>query len=714
MGRTAARGVLLGSCLAAVVGTAAPGTAYAVDNLPPKQPLVTDLQTNFKACETGTEPPYVAQPPVLTALLADPAEDDRIGYPEQLTGEFEIWWTDANGTEQRRTLTTYPQYTNRVHRVTVPSDIPADTVISWRVRANDGTLNGAWSSDAPGAACRFVYDNVSPTAPVVSSPEYPKETFRVGGVGIYGSFTMDSASPDVVEYRYGFSGGPYGSVRPAELGGPATVRFAPLSNAPHTLTVQVRDRSGRMSPPTNYTFYPNAASAPVSRWRLADPAGSTTAGAESGSPADAGSGVTFGGPVPSGTPLTSTAALDGSNHAYLTTGAPAVDAGRTFAVGAWVRPAETGRQMTVASQDATGGAAYALGLDAPATGPATWSFTLGDAHVQGGAPETGEWAYLLGLYDTETGYAQLFVNGHEVGTKAKVTPTATNGAFQIGRILSKTGYKHRWNGDIGDVRLYDRLVVPTEVSELARRKPKLLGHWSFGTEADGATPERNGGAPMRLAPGASIYRPTNNDCIPDIDPDCTYQRPPLVGDGNLRLDGDTGYAATDGPVVDTGDSFTIGVHVRIADEDATRPMTLLSQAGEHTDAFKLRYEPSTYSWQLIVPERDEAGAPEKVVSQVETPSGGSGWGTHLTVVYDDGTDTLKLYANGYTNDGATTHLPNGWKSTGALTVGRGRTSDGWGEYLKGDVDEIQAFEGALRDIEINGLGAESDPCLCTG
>ncbi|MFC8505180.1 LamG domain-containing protein [Streptomyces sp. NPDC057411] len=714
MRRSGARAALLGSCLAAVVGMATPGTAYAVDNLPPTRPLVTDLQTNFKPCATGDEPTYTGQPPVLTARLTDPPEDDRIGYPERLTGEFEIRWTDADGAEQRRTLTTGPQYPDQVHRVTVPSDIPADTVVSWRVRANDGALNGAWSSDAPGADCRFVHDNQSPTAPAITSPEYPAETWWVGGVGIYGSFTMDSASPDVVEYQYGFSGGPYGTVRPAELGGPATIRFVPLSNAPQSLSVQARDRSGRMSPPTNYTFFPNRASAPTSQWKLADTAGSTTAAAETGKPAEAGGGVTFGRPAPSGTPLTATAALDGSSHAYLTTGAPAVDTGRTFAVGAWVRPAETGRPMTVASQDATGGAAYALGLDAPETGSPTWSFTLGDAKIQGGAPETGEWAYLLGRYDTETGDAQLFVNGHEVGTRTKVTPTATTGAFQIGRILSKTGYKHRWNGDIGDVRVYDRLVVPNEVSELALRRPTLLGHWSFGTETDGATPEQNGGAPLKLAPGATIYRATNSDCIPDIDPDCAYQRPPLVGEGNLLLDGGTGYAATDGPVVDTGNSFTIGVLVRIADEDATRPMTVLSQAGEHTDAFKLRYEPSTYSWQLIVPERDEVGAPEKVVSQVEMPSGSNGWGTRLAVVYDDATDTLKLYADGYTNAGATTHLPNGWKSSGALMVGRGRTADGWGEYLKGEVDEIQAYEGALRDGDVIGLGGESDPCLCAG
>ncbi|MFE5599331.1 LamG domain-containing protein [Streptomyces coelicoflavus] len=693
------------------MGVIAPGAARAaeLENLPP---VVRDLQTEFKDCASGDTPAYVGRPPVLTARVSDPVEDDRAGYPETFTAEFEIWWSDASGEEQRRSATSSMPLSDRIHRVDLPSDLPADTVISWHVRANDGTANSAWSSEAPGAACRFVIDDQSPAAPVVSSTDYPEETWGAGGVGVYGSFTVDSPSADVVAYEYDFLGGPSGTVRPTTLGGPTTIRYVPLDNAPQRLSVHARDRSGRMSGRTDYAFYAKAASAPVSRWKLADAAGSTTATAESGQAARAGRGVSFGGPVPSGTPLTSTATLNGSGHGFLTTDAPAVDSGKTFGVGAWVRPAEADRTMTVLSQDTASGTAYSLGLEARDDAKASWTFTLGDAKVAGGAPEAGEWAYVLGVYDTETGYAQLFVNGHEVGTKAKATPVAADGAFQIGRVRGKNGYRQRWHGDIGDVRAYDRLVVPREVTGLARRKPELLGHWSFGTAADGVTPETGGGTPLRLAAGASIYQGPDEFCIPDLDPDCTWQPLPLVGDGHLALDGEGGHAVLDAPVVDTGDSFTLGVVARIEDADATRPMTVLSQAGEHTDAFKLRYEPSTSAWQLIMPQRDEAGAPETVVSQVTPPTGSSGQGTQLTIVYDAATDTVKLFADGYTNDGATAHLANGWTSTGPLQVGRAHTADGWGEHLKGAVDEVQAYAGALRDDDVLGLGNETEPCLC--
>ncbi|WP_329119682.1 LamG-like jellyroll fold domain-containing protein [Streptomyces sp. NBC_01353] len=87
----------------------------------------------------------------------------------------------------------------------------------------------------------------------------------------------------------------------------------------------------------------------------------------------------------------------------------------------------------------------------------------------------------------------------------------------------------------------------------------------------------------------------------------------------------------------------------------------------------------------------------------------------LAVVYDDATDTtdtIKLYMNGYTNAAATADLPNGWHSNGPLQVGRSQTADGWGEYLHGDLDDFQAYAGALRDRDINGLGGSTNPCLC--
>ncbi|MBH0247356.1 LamG domain-containing protein, partial [Streptomyces cavourensis] len=54
-------------------------------------------------------------------------------------------------------------------------------------------------------------------------------------------------------------------------------------------------------------------------------------------------------------------------------------------------------------------------------------------------------------------------------------------------------------------------------------------------------------------------------------------------------------------------------------------------------------------------------------------------------------------------EGGTADFAAAWKSTGGLQIGRGRTADGWGEYLHGAVDSVYAFEGVLSDSAIAHL-----------
>ncbi|MFJ6551735.1 LamG domain-containing protein [Streptomyces luteogriseus] len=685
--------------------TTGTGVAQAADNLPPKQPLVQDLQTGYKACATGDDKAYVSEPPTLTAVLYDPEEDNHPSEANMVKGEFEAWWTDSEGVEQKLTYTTSATLSGSRRQWRMPEDsIPPNTVVSWRVRANDGEANSPWSSAGDGSICEFVYDDDSPEKATIASPEYPEDVLWVDGVGVYGHFTMDSPSDDVVAYTYGFIAGPHGTVRPERPGGPVTIPFLPLRSGPETLTVRALDRAGRSSGESSYRFFVKSGRAPVAHWPLADAKGATSADAEAGTDAAAGSGVTFGAPAPAGTDLTATATLDGSSHGYLTSGTPAVvDPRKSFAVSAWARPAQTDRNMTVASQDAGESAGFALGLSARGEAP-VWTFTVGGSQVSGGAPETGEWAHLLGVYDAETGKAQLYVNGHETGTRADAAPTATAGAFQLGRARDGNGYHDRWHGELGGVRAHDRVVVPAQAAELAHREPSVRGHWSLETARDSASPEQNGGAPLKLGAGATVYRVPDNACLPELDPDCAPVPYPLVGEGHLTLDGKTGHAVAEGPVVDTSDSFTIGVVARLADAEPEHPMTVLSLPGEHTDTLKVRYQPEQHAWQLVMPHKDERDAPETVVTQLEMADGGEGAGHRLAVVYDDATDKIKLYLDGRAGPDATADLPNGWRGSGPLQIGRGRTGDAWGEHLHGDVDEVQAFAGAFTDNDIWRLG----------
>ncbi|MEU3303078.1 LamG domain-containing protein [Streptomyces sp. NPDC006678] len=678
----------------------APGAAVAAENQPPSQPLISELKTGYEGCATGENRLYVAQPPALTAVLRDP--DAVPPLYVGLTAQFEMWWTDPQGQEQRRSYSPeYQQGSGSSHRWQVPADIPADTLISWRVRAFDGTAWSPWSSDGDGAPCQFIHDKVSPEKATVTSTDYPADTWT-DGEGVYGSFTVDSPSDDVVRYEYGFMGGPYGSAEPETPGASVTIRHLPLRYGPDRLDVYAVDRSGRRSGTTYYSFGVNRGRAPVAHWKLADPAGSRSATAENGPVARAGAGVTFGAAAPSGTGLTSIARLDGSGHGFLTPDVPAVTPGKTFAVGGWVRPERTDRDMTAVSQDAgTTAPGFTLGLRTADTAP-VWSFEIGDAKVSGGAPETGEWAYVLGLYDAETGTSRLYVNGTETGTAVQATPSTASGNLQIGRAKGKLGYRDRWQGEIGDVRTYDRVVVPEELTRLARRAARQTGHWSLESAPDGVSQEESGGQALRLGGGASIY--TQSQECDLLDPECVPASWPLDGEGHLELDGVDGYAATEEPVVDTSDSFTLAVRVRLTDREPAGPMTVLSQGGERADAFRLRYVPAEYRWQLVMTHADTAGAQETVVASIASPDGGEGSGHRLAIVYDDAADEIRLYLDGHTTVGSTAAFRSAWKSTGGLQVGRARSGEGWSEYLHGSVDEIRSFSGALTATEVVQFG----------
>lgn len=105
------------------------GPAYAADNLPPKQPLIQDLQSQGKACATGDDTPYVSTSPRLSAMLYDPEEDNQPSEYSPVKGEFEAWWTDAAGVEQRLTYTTITLSSGSRQYWTMPDDIPANTVV---------------------------------------------------------------------------------------------------------------------------------------------------------------------------------------------------------------------------------------------------------------------------------------------------------------------------------------------------------------------------------------------------------------------------------------------------------------------------------------------------------------------------------------------------------------------------------------------------------
>ncbi|WP_405991412.1 LamG domain-containing protein [Streptomyces sp. NBC_00986] len=522
-------------------------------------------------------------------------------------------------------------------------------------------------------------DTEAPQTPVVSSQEYPNDSNEHDGTGSYGTFVIDSASDDVVSYRYEWMGALPQTLTAAEPGAPVSFRWLPQTNGPTYLYAQAIDAAGNVSARTTYFLRVRTGRAAVSHW---DPQHDTGA--------DTGTGVTSDEQGPTGTGIASAARFDGTDEAYVTLDS-AVDTAKIFSVGAWVRPDELDAGTTAVSQ-----AGFTLGTATNSTtGAPSWSFALptadgGTARLTGGSPEAGEWAHLVGVYDAEQHTARFYVDGDLVGTAQDTVATGGTGTLRLGA-GSDTTTAH-WHGLLTQVNVWDRVFVPEEITAAAIRSPQRQGYWNLETAPGGESPEFAGGAPLTLAGDASIYTGTD-DC--DVNPDCTPALYPLVGSGNLLLDGDGDYATTPDAVRPSDAGFSVTAHVRMDEDTATHDMTVLSQPGEHTDLFTLRYVAASKSWEAVVAHEDSAGAPTTTVSAPVAPFG---WGEDefLAVVYDERTDQLRLYVDyGYAADTASITGEDTWTPTGDLQVGRSLTADGGTDYLAGEIDEVHTYAGVL-------------------
>jgi hypothetical protein len=653
------------------------------------------------SCVTGAGRPYVDGPPKLNAVLTDP-DHGFGGQAETLSAEFAVEWV-ANGTTQRRTWVSGGKSSGSVFTYTAPSDIPQNTVISWEVRASDGTAWGPWSSEGQ-SRCEFIYDATAPDPPVITSAEFPDDDAPHDGVGRYATFTFDSPSTDAVEYRYGFNDNPQPAniLRPSTDGGAVTVRWFAEREGPQFVTVQTYDRASKSSTIATYSYWVAAGSPAAGVWRLDDPAGSGTAADTGGTaPATAGGpAVQFGQPGPGGQ-ADQAVALTGAPDSYLATGqAGIVDTGNGFSVSAWVYLTDGSNDAVAVSQRGSGEPGFTLGYDG---GSQRWKFelptgdfdTLGTWWVLGAPAALNTWTHLTGVYDGELRKIKLYVNDTAPAVADRRSAWTSRGELQIGRRVGKDGASRPWQGRLADVTVFNRIITAQEVATLGKLVPKRLGYWQLNDAPDGQSPSLDGEQPLALSGGAGIYVPA--DPIFDV--------PALIGAGHLDLDGVTGCAAAAAPVIATDESFTIGVRVRLNVDEPATSMAVLSLPGAQRGAVTIRYAADVRKWQVELTHADSGTGATVLTDNIFLPSA-TAVGQHLAVVYNAFTREASFYVNGQLV--ATAAHTNAWRATSGLQVGRTKVGGAWSQPLAGAVDDVRVYSGAADAVTVQKMASYTE------
>jgi hypothetical protein len=292
------------------------------------------------------------------------------------------------------------------------------------------------------------------------------------------------------------------------------------------------------------------------------------------------------------------------------------------------------------------------------------------------------WTQLTGVYDAGAGTLTLYVDGQQAARvirSSSAVPWDATGNLTVGEARwSPAGggpmVVDQWVGDIDELRAYQGILVTPAAD------------WQFGgcTGSPATCPDSGtGGHPLTLsAGGASIV----NVALPSTQPG------PV-----LALDGTAGVAATSGPVIDTGASFTVGAWVQMPTLPTAGTHVIVAQAGAHQDAFELRYDGASRALCFVAWAGDSTSAGS---SQVCGPNATAGQWVFVAGVYDGVNGTISLYTAGPGGAPAlagSTAFTSPWKSTGALRVGAGY-SGGVTGHLGGDVTDVRAYPGVIGDL----------------
>ncbi|NJQ07088.1 LamG domain-containing protein [Streptomyces lonarensis] len=393
--------------------------------------------------------------------------------------------------------------------------------------------------------------------------------------------------------------------------------------------------------------------------------------------------------------------------------APAVDTAGTFSVSAWVRldKATATGDGVVVSQSGEHGAGltleYSRELDRWQFGRATAdSPAAEEAYATQPArfvARDGAWVHLAGVRDAVAGTLRLYVDGAAVAETRHDSAWSATGPLVIGAGTADGPTDTHFAGEIDELRLHNRVLTAGEVAAAARRDHVLAARWELDGGTDTTPDASRPDNPLTLHGGTAFGEGR-------------------IGDGALVLDGRTGYARTDRVPVDTSADYTVAAWAR-ADEVPEEPVAVISIGGRSAAALTVRFvpdpdEPGWGAWQVDVGGEDVPGtSPARAENQVFYDV--REW-NHLAVVLDASTQRLSLYVNGSLEevrcdaewDGDDCVPRASWQdvgplfaAVGPLEVGRERlSSDTWGGYWPGAVDDVWVYQGALRAEEITSLG----------
>ncbi|MDQ0764014.1 LamG-like jellyroll fold domain-containing protein [Streptomyces canus] len=681
-------------------------------NQPPKQLAMSQLTMSpGNTCRTPSNKVSIRSLPQISANdVKDPDSD-------QVSVQFQLLWDTGSGLKAQWTSARMtPRASGKDFSTTLTETlsngkkIPKNTTVAWVARTWDydaGTYYSAspWSSSGSATSCYFVWDTTIPVGPTVTSGDYPAKNDAdpndpvYDGVGRYGTFTVDTPDTDVVKYQYGVNEDASSDNEVTTSAGAArTISFRPTRSGTNFLTVQAIDSAGRISEPTTYVFRVKQGQPVRAEWKLDEAATATQAEGSAGTRTlDVQGNPTLGVEGKKGTAV----GFDGVDD-YLVSDIPTVDTSVSFSVSAWVKLDKLpDTAAVIAAQPGNNAPGFELYYSKTYD---RWAFNQYTADTASATPvramqaaaggvKAGEWVHLVGVYGLGAQQLSLYVNGTLAGTAAYSTPWDARRGLQIGAGSYSGSPASFFPGTIDDVRMYEKPLSSTEVSNLyssgnignGRPARAVFPLDEQATDTDGnATTQLTGRAdvnPAVLSGGAKLGQAGRAGTA-------------------LSLDGVDDYAVTAGPHLNNQQSFSVAAWAKLSKTKPTHGAVIAAQEGSVMPGFELYYS-ATYGWSFNQYSSDTtSGTPLRAAQGDPALAPGGEW-TYVVGSYDAVSDDLRLYVQGKWV--ATTKVTAPFYAGGPVMIGASRFSGTPSSFFPGQISDVQLYDRALSAPEIAAM-----------
>lgn len=441
--------------------------------------------------------------------------------------------------------------------------------------------------------------------------------------------------------------------------------------------------------------YSGTTNGPSTWWKFGEGSGTTAADSSGGGNAGALTNSPTWTTGPSGNALS----FNGSNT-YVAGSTPAVHTNASLTVAAWVYLNSTAADGYAVSQNGSHTAAFTLGFDSASS---KFAFRMSNSDVVGATIKTqfsrvvsaGYWYHLLGVYDTTTSKIYLYVNGAAVGNSSKTVNWDATGPLEVGRGYLDDAWAGNFNGKVEDVRVYDRALSGTEITNLADGSPQL--QWDFsegsGTTAADSSPVGDDGT-LGSGLGFPIWTAGH------------------VGNALSMTILSGGYVQSALTALTTKASFSVSAWAYLSSLSVpgTR-RSALSEASTTSSGFLL-YVDTSNKWSFSLPETD-ASNPTLDTAQSNSIAAVDTW-VHLVGVFDasanGGNGSVALYVNGTLQTTSSQHIAaNRFIATANAQAGRALWNGAYQYPWEGGLDSVRMYQRALSQADVTALSNDTEP-----